>query len=352
MKEDQPQTACELLALTVEHFDNLFTDWFPSFESPVLHCEKSIRRIGLCPGCLKDKLARTRQDILDEVFNEDIQSTSNHEPSAAAADRTEQPRGAESARKGTKGSRNRKNGSQKEHDSGKRASGEGRRESQLEKRDNRKKLSKKGSQRDSKDTGSEMGVEAKEVGQMDGEENVGSPRGSGRSESNASESSLGRDGSERGDGSETRSQSEQNTGSQGATETENSNDDHATGSQGNGILGSETGARGSREEEGATSQEKAQDGQEDGRGSASGTNDPSMQEDALRCINGFEIVAAMKRLDANKDLRCAIHGNLEFKKIFPDLVCISFVLLFCNLERFNNFELVKKVDVKFYDLFL
>lgn len=329
VKEDQPQTACELLALTVEHFDNLFTDWFPSFESPVLHCEKSIRRIGLCPGCLKDKLARTRQDILDEVFREEDQGASNQEPTgaAAAAGGTEQLRGTSGVRRGTKGSRNGGSDSQKEHHNVKRASSEGGRGSQQEKQVGKRKQNKKNSQRDSEDSTSEMGVEAKEVkvGQTEGEENLQSPRGSDRSESNASESSLGRDGSERGDGSETRSRSEQDTAPQEATGKDNANDDHAKGSQGDASAGGETGARGNQEEDGATSQETAQEnGQENGRDSASGTNDPSMQEDALRCINGFEIVAAMKRLDANKDLRCAIHGNLEFRKIFPDLVCTQF----------------------------
>eukprot|EP00794_Sanderia_malayensis_P000449 gene449-1090_t len=57
VENDRPHTACELLTLTVEHIDNLLFDWFSTFESyQNIHGDKSIRRIGLCPDCLRERI--------------------------------------------------------------------------------------------------------------------------------------------------------------------------------------------------------------------------------------------------------------------------------------------------------
>ena len=50
--QEQPQKACELLALTAEHFDNLIVDWFPALDSQNIHGQNPVRKIGLCPQCL------------------------------------------------------------------------------------------------------------------------------------------------------------------------------------------------------------------------------------------------------------------------------------------------------------
>lgn len=42
---------------------------------------------------------------------------------------------------------------------------------------------------------------------------------------------------------------------------------------------------------------------------------------AIESIKGFEFEEAMKKIDADEHICCITHGEIEYSKIFPDLVC-------------------------------
>ena len=57
------------------------------------------------------------------------------------------------------------------------------------------------------------------------------------------------------------------------------------------------------------------------RGSESSNEiDDSMKQLAKGCINGFEFEEAVKLIDNFKPLICHSHGEVELKKVFPDVV--------------------------------
>lgn len=46
------QLAARLLAIVVEHFDTLITDWFPGLDALTVHGYRLVSRITPCPKCI------------------------------------------------------------------------------------------------------------------------------------------------------------------------------------------------------------------------------------------------------------------------------------------------------------
>jgi hypothetical protein len=48
------QLAARLIAIVVEHFDTLITDWFPGLDALTVHGYRLVSRITLCPKCITE----------------------------------------------------------------------------------------------------------------------------------------------------------------------------------------------------------------------------------------------------------------------------------------------------------
>ena len=252
MKNNFPQTACELLVLTAEHFDNLMTDWFPDLDLQNIHGEKSIQRIGLCPDCVAEKLVTGR-------FEETSPAGSEREAEEEKKSEISQPPDE------TRGKKKRRS--------------KGRmRDSSRNNKSTKTRESKKSSREESTEGECVNKGRSGTVDESEKNENKGDSPGLNQSAESASGSS-----SQNSDARESRRSASAESGERPGNE--------------NNLT-------------------------EDGEERNEHENDPTSEFEALakESINGFEFEEVLKKSDSHKDIRCAIHGVLQYERVFPDLV--------------------------------
>ncbi|XP_065057929.1 leucine-rich repeat serine/threonine-protein kinase 1-like isoform X2 [Rhopilema esculentum] len=256
VKNNFPQTACELLVLTAEHFDNLMTDWFPDLDLQNIHGEKSIQRIGLCPDCIAEKLVtgsfeETSPAGSEREAEEEKKSDISQPPDQAKGKKKKMSKGRMRDSKGGKNSK-------------------------------RTQESKKSSRKESTEGDYVDKGHPETINESDKNEKKGDSPGLNQSGESASGSS-----SQNSDTRESRRSASTESGERPGNENNTT---------------------------------------EDGEERHEFENDPTSELEALakKSINGFEFEEMLKKSDSHKDIQCAIHGVLQYERVFPDLV-------FCDL---------------------